>query len=471
MTTAAMGTAMAAQEGTRALRQSAQKIDDTPAWKEEVNRRVAEHKGRKIAGVSPQEMPMETQNAAGKRAATAAARVAARYAKAPSYSAMMAEEARAAVRAAEAASRAALEAQAAAEQVLAGLEAASSAEPGWEPEFFTEAEPEPVRSYAPPAMASSRARASVSSATPRRSYEVRWDADMPVREQAPAAARTSRGERIVEAPAELTWEQSTQDLLDMHDQLGSHGYEVVEPALPIHANLIEFPRELIATRKVRPRRVEGVHAATAEEQGQLSIFEVDPYSVSSGPEAAGSIAEANASTWSTAKWSGIELDEEPRIEYEAALPEYAPQERTSADAAVDELHVAPMNQRVMAAVVDFTLVSGAFLAAAFTVITKMTTMPGLKQLEVGSVVGLALMGLAYLAFFFFLTGVTPGMKYARLEILTVTGAKASREQRMRRMGALLVSMAPMGLGAAMALLDDQQLCWHDRLSGTYLKRG
>ena len=470
MTTAAMGTATAAREGTRALRQSAQKIDDTLAWKEEVNRRVAEHKGRKIAGVNAPETPMEIQNTAGKRAAAAAARVAARYAKAPSYSAMMAEEARAAVRAAEVASRAALEAQAAAEQVLAGLEAASSAEPGWVPDFFTEAEPEPVRSYAPPAMASSRESASASAATPRRSYEVRWDADMPVREQASAAARASRGERIVEAPAELTWEESTQDLLDMHDPLGSSSYAVVEPALPIHANLIEFPRELIATRKVRPRRAEGAHAA-AEEQGQLSIFEVDPYSVSAEPAAAGSIAEANAATWTTAKWSGIELDAEPRIEYEDELPAYVPLERTNADAAVNELHAAPMNQRVMAAVVDFSLVSGAFLAAAYAVISKMTMMPGLKQLEVGSVVGLALMGLAYLAFFFFLTGVTPGMKYARLEILTVTGEKASREQRLRRMGALLVSMAPMGLGAAMALFDDQQLCWHDRLSGTYLKRG
>ena len=101
----------------------------------------------------------------------------------------------------------------------------------------------------------------------------------------------------------------------------------------------------------------------------------------------------------------------------------------------------------------------------------MTTMPGLKQLEVGSAVGLVVMGLAYLAFFFFLTGVTPGMKYARLEIRTASGEKASLEQRFRRMGALMLSMAPMGLGAAMALLDEQSLCWHDRMSGTYLKRG
>jgi len=86
----------------------------SPTWKQEVNRRVAEHKGRKGAPAGETETHAEAQRGTGSRAAEAAARVVARYAKAPSYSEMLAEEARAAVRAAEAASRAALEAQAAA---------------------------------------------------------------------------------------------------------------------------------------------------------------------------------------------------------------------------------------------------------------------------------------------------------------------------------------------------------------------
>ena len=52
------------------------------------------------------------------RAAAAAARVAARYAKAPSFSEMQAAEARAALRVAEAATRVALDAQAAAQVAL-----------------------------------------------------------------------------------------------------------------------------------------------------------------------------------------------------------------------------------------------------------------------------------------------------------------------------------------------------------------
>jgi len=69
--------------------------------------------------------------------------------RAPSYSEMLADEARAAVRAAEAASKAALVAQAAAESVLAGLEAASLTTPEWEAEFFTAVVREPA---GPPAM-------------------------------------------------------------------------------------------------------------------------------------------------------------------------------------------------------------------------------------------------------------------------------------------------------------------------------
>ena len=110
----------------------------SPSWKQEVNQRVAAHKDRKaVLGRGAGGRFGETHHSASSRAAAAAARVAARYANAPSYSEILAGEARAAVRAAEAASRAALEAQAAAESVLAELEAASAAEPAWELTFPT----------------------------------------------------------------------------------------------------------------------------------------------------------------------------------------------------------------------------------------------------------------------------------------------------------------------------------------------
>src|SRR6185437_13266605 len=101
----------------------------SPAWKQEVNRRLAEHRDRKGASAAEPHQPSESAHSASQRAQQAAARVAARYANAPTYSEVLAAEARAALRAAEAASRAALEAQAAAQSVLDGIEAAQAAEP------------------------------------------------------------------------------------------------------------------------------------------------------------------------------------------------------------------------------------------------------------------------------------------------------------------------------------------------------
>ena len=90
---------------------------------------------------------------------------------------------------------------------------------------------------------------------------------------------------------------------------------MVEPAQPIHANLIEFPREIVATRKVRPRLAEGPLGEASAFGAQLSIFEVDPGAVSTEPMAVGGLDAAAASVWTGPEWSGIELDEQPRREY------------------------------------------------------------------------------------------------------------------------------------------------------------
>jgi uncharacterized RDD family membrane protein YckC len=446
------------------LKQSAQKADNSLSWKQEVNRRVAEHMERKTGSSNESQANAVAQPAAGGRAAAAAARVAARYAKAPSYSEMLAEEARAAVRAAEAASRAALDAQAAAEQVLAGLEAASSSAQTWEPEFFTAPAPElvaePIRKpVVEPKQAAPAAAPVVQSlrgTAARPSFEIRFDSDLPVREVDPRAGRASRS-----GAQENAWAPA--------GPLHTEGFEMVEPALPIHANLIEFPRELVATRKVRPRRAEGGYAAT-EEQAQLSIFEVDPGSVSTVPAAAEVRASAGAETWTGPVWSGITLDEEPQEEMATAArrPSMRVEREEPAEAAA--LQLAPMHLRLMAGVVDFALVAGAFAISAAVASARMKTLPAMRTVEVESAAGLALIGVVYLAFFLILAKATPGMRYAGLELCTLGGEKASLTQRVGRMAALLLSLLPVGLGAALALFDEQHLCWHDRLSGTYPRK-
>jgi uncharacterized RDD family membrane protein YckC len=441
------------------LRQSAQISDTALSWKQEVNRRVAEHNERKTPATGQLPGP-EAQHPAGNRAAEAAARVAARYAKAPSYSQMLAEEARSAIRAAEAVTRAARDAQAAAESMLASLESASAAsEQEWEQEFFSAAPQEPVRTQAAePSRPLAQPSAPISSqnsrqitpgqvASGRPSYEIRWDGDLPARET--ASARATHTNTIFESPA-----------------AGMEGIEVVEPALPIHANLIQFPRELVAQRKARPRRDESQYASATGEYAQLSIFEVDPLSVSPGTAAAVASADVTTAQWVGPEWSGIRLDEEPQADFDAVFPT-----EEKEVPAVPALQLAPMNRRLLASLVDFSLIIAIFLGCATYELSNLIALPPLRMLEMGSMAGLALTAALYMTLFFTLGKATPGMKYAHLELRTFSGERPGVLQRWGRIAAGVVSLLPLGLGAAISIFDEQHLCWHDRLSGTYPRKG
>jgi uncharacterized RDD family membrane protein YckC len=458
-------------EGTfPALSTSPGQANLAPTWKQEVNRRIAAHKTQKNTPAGPAPAQIASPGTAASRAAQAAARVAARYAKAPSFSEMLAEEARGAVRAAEAASRAALEAQAAAESVLAELEAASAGEGRWAKSTLTSAADhglalawkapvEPV----PPVLevAQYDAAPDIDSGTDWESLDrqpvgIRWDEDLPMRPTEPVETRATRGPVVYERSTEETW---TPDLYPQ-EMPAEESFHVVEPAPPSHANLIEFPRELVATRKVRPRRAEG-HAAIGAPSGQLSIFEVDPASISTEPEAPAVLSESIAPEWQGPVWSGIELDAEPVAErvVETAAPVGAP-----------ALDLAPFGLRAMAALVDGALIVGAFMVAAATIAGHIKAMPSMKEMELISALALAAIALLYHALFFTLAEGTPGMKYARISLCTFDDELPTRAQKRSRLAALFLSLLPIGLGVAWAIFDEEHLSWHDRLSRTYLRR-
>ena len=114
---------------------------------------------------------------------------------------MLADEARAAVRAAEAASKAAHEAQAAVQYMLEGLEAAAT------PELVRQSEA--------------------------------------VATTAPAPLETPQHRIIHESPISSSGIQPEQ-FVELNDE--HRGADQ-----PIYANLIQFPREMVATRRMRPR--------------------------------------------------------------------------------------------------------------------------------------------------------------------------------------------------------------------------
>ncbi len=453
------------------------------SWKQEVNQRIAAHKDRRLSAVPKPDAALGAHHTANARAAAAAARVAARFAKAPSYSEQLAGEARAAVRAAEAASKAALEAQAAAESVLAGLEAATAEEMAFDlgsrdpgsraTEVHVEGPAEvkiPVEVKAP---AAAKGRAAVTADEPapadvpaaREGFEIRWEPDLPQRQANPAAVRATHGAELPEADA-MKWQEP---VWPGQAAPAEEAIEVVEPGQPIHANLIEFPREIVATRKVRPRRAEGPYAAS---EGQLSIFEVDPGSVSTEPAAAAPMEAAPA--WTAPEWSGIELDAQPERELPGRSSVEAARELELE--AVDALErnqgveLAPMNRRMMAAVVNATLVVAVFLAAAYEIASKVKSLPPLREIEVVGAVALAMITVFYHLLFNAFTQGTPGMKYAGVSLCTFDGQRPTRAQRFGRLAAMLVSVLPMGLGVMWAVFDDDHLSWHDRLSQTYLRK-
>ncbi len=414
-----------------------------------MNRRLAAHKQRKDFSLAEEAPPADAQSPASTRAAQAAARVAARYAKAPSYSEMHAAEARAALRAAEVVTRAALEAQVAAQTALANLESATE-------ELIAREEAVVERKTAKSSVRKTT-RTEAISVTPGAEavhpLEIRWDPDMPVRPAGlPAVSASHERQRAGEAQANW-WGSDAQ----AEASAAERAIETVEPAQPIHANLIEFPRELIATRRVRPRLSGSRHDDMGDLFGQLSIFEVDPSTISTEPAAPTTAAESPAPSWSGPAWQGIELDDLPR--------EAAAQSQTST-----ELQLAPLGLRVMATMVDTALIAGVVSAIAVAAANMLHHAPTMKAAELGAFAVLLVTGVLYNALFLTLAGATPGMMFARISLCTFDDECPSRAQLRGRLGAALLSLLPVGLGLVWAVFDEDHLCWHDRLSRTYLRQ-
>ena len=310
----------------------------SPNWKEEVNQRLAAHKNRKPVPVTEQDTAAPEQHASNNRAAAAAARVAARFAKAPRYSELLENEARAAVRAAEAVSRAALQAQAAAESVLAELEAAKAIEPEWQFDRAEEAVTAPYRRPALEEMPVELAEPSqpeyeaaqrndwVVQSGRDQSYDIHWEPDVPrLHPETDAASSHTATEE---------WRRAAY--------FAEESVEVIEPVQPIHANLIEFPREIVAPRKARPRRAEGPFAAQHEQEMQLSIFEVEPEAISTDPVSADSMNPESAPTWMSAEWSGMELDEHPAYTPNIEVHQQYVEEPVAYVLKAKEIYLAPM---------------------------------------------------------------------------------------------------------------------------------
>ena len=77
--------------------------------------------------------------------------------------------------------------------------------------------------------------------------------------------------------------------------------------------------------------------------------------------------------------------------------------------------------------------------------------------------------MAYQFLFVVYTGSTPGLRVARLKLAQFDGSPVNRRLRRWRVLASFLSAFSAGLGYLWCFLDQESLCWHDRITRTFLQ--
>jgi uncharacterized RDD family membrane protein YckC len=140
-----------------------------------------------------------------------------------------------------------------------------------------------------------------------------------------------------------------------------------------------------------------------------------------------------------------------------------------AGSAYAPLHsVASLPERRRAAMLDVGLLLFSYggMLALFTVLGGHI---GLNKLDLAVMVAtFALFYAQYFALFTVFGGSTPGMMLRGLRVVSFDGGIPTSRQMAWRSFGYLISAGTCFLGFVWALWDDDQLCWQDRISRTYL---
>jgi uncharacterized RDD family membrane protein YckC len=132
------------------------------------------------------------------------------------------------------------------------------------------------------------------------------------------------------------------------------------------------------------------------------------------------------------------------------------------------LQSAPTARRLLATVID-GLIIGAASALFGLIFWKITAIRPPRLQIFGLAAGItSLFWAAYQYLLIVYSGSTPGMRLAGLEINRFNGTLANRRLRRWRVLASYLSAASLGMGYAWVFLDEDSLCWHDRITHTYL---
>ena len=227
--------------------------------------------------------------------------------------------------------------------------------------------------------------------------------------------------------------------------------------LPIHANIIEFPRELVASRKVRPRLAEGPLTEETVAPPQLRIFEVEPELVAVEPEVA---PEPDAPEWQSLRLNSGTAAQTPELAASSYFDHWLE----------PVIYAAPISQRLLCAALDTLLLLGGFggaAAVAYEIAGRSLHGAPVPLVAGGAVGALLVFGAIYRLLFYTLNDATPGMRAMRIAFCTYDEDSPKRKAIRRRLFSTLLAAGPLGLGLVWAVLDSDRLGWHDRMSRMY----
>jgi uncharacterized RDD family membrane protein YckC len=132
------------------------------------------------------------------------------------------------------------------------------------------------------------------------------------------------------------------------------------------------------------------------------------------------------------------------------------------------LQSAPLARRIVAAVVDGLIVAAA--SALFAVVFwKVVAIRPPRIQILGLAAGVpCLFWAAYQYLLLVYSASTPGLRLAGLELARFDGTRTNRSLRRWRVLASYLSAISLGMGYAWVFLDEDALCWHDRITHTFL---
>ncbi len=134
------------------------------------------------------------------------------------------------------------------------------------------------------------------------------------------------------------------------------------------------------------------------------------------------------------------------------------------------LQVASVPRRILASVCDGLLVLSAtalFSSIAYKLLGDVAwSKPALGTVAIAA----ALFWVLYQYMFILYGARTLGMLFTKLALSTFQGTAPNRRERIFRLLGLSISCSSLMLGFLWAFFDEDTLCWHDRISRTYLFR-